>query len=62
MSHGNSSIDCNVCNCAFHLDPADKCSLSYIKITKNGVSDSIEGTDCSHFKSKSNKGGYNIGK
>ncbi|SMB81373.1 protein of unknown function [Desulfonispora thiosulfatigenes DSM 11270] len=58
MSRGNSSIDCNVCDCAFNLGSNNKCSLSYIKITKNGNATSIEGTDCANFKLKSDKGEF----
>lgn len=54
MGVGNNHIGCNVCDCKYHVQSSNSCSLSKINIIKNGSCDSadVKCTDCGSFEPK----------
>lgn len=48
----NENISCVVTNCKHHNPEFQCCSLPRIQVTKHGLENSIESTDCANFEEK----------
>lgn len=50
--NGNNCIGCNVCECKYHVDSSNTCSLNHIQVVKHGQGKTMECTDCASFESR----------